>query len=600
MRARIALAGAATVVAVTFGLAQGVLSQAPVRDQGRVAFSGTATIAGMVVADDEKRTPLVQAPVTLRREGMEDMRVTSTDEQGRYQFTELPSGTFTLSARKGGYIGMEYGAPRAGQPGIVIALAEGQQFAAKAIPLLRGAVIAGRLTDHLGRPYGRMQVRVAQIVTVGGVPQVRQTPGSNGSTFTDDHGEYRVFGLLPGSYIVGAVPPGSASLPAPPTEAELKWAKQPSGPPPPGGRATTFAQTLFPGTTDPSAATVVDLGRGEERLGVDFTLRLVPVASIRGVVLGPDGRPAPGAQVRRTAGLPPFGETDLIGARTLPDGSFVMDGVTPGQHTLVVGSSADLARSESLVARGLANPVPAGTAMLWAQERIVVAGADVSGVTLRLREGFTVTGQIVIQGDSPAPWPTTALRVQLPPSNRVSLAMSVAFGSSASATVDGSFTLAGVIPGSYRLRVTSPNAPGTPWAPKSAMLDGRDLIDIPLDIDRSISGVAVTMTNTWAELSGTLTDSVGQPAPQLYVMLFSTNKAHWFNGTRWVRNVRATDAGTYQIRTLPAGEYYLCALTEIDLQLFQEREYLEQLVSSSIKVVVGDTEKKTQHLRVGR
>ena len=43
-----------------------------------------------------------------------------------------------------------------------------------------------------------------------------------------------------------------------------------------------------PGVTQ---AAVVSLGANEERAGIDFSTLLVPVASISGTVVGPDGQP---------------------------------------------------------------------------------------------------------------------------------------------------------------------------------------------------------------------------------------------------------------------------------------------------------------------
>jgi hypothetical protein len=103
-----------------------------------------------------------------------------------------------------------------------------------------------------------------------------------------------------------------------------------------------------------------------------------------------------------------------------------------------------------------------------------------------------------------------------------------------------------------------------------------------------------------AQVSGALLDANGQPAPQLYVFMFSTDRAHWTNGARRIRSVRATDAGRYEIGGLPPGEYYVCALTELDTMLRFQPEYLEQLIGASIKITLADGEKKIQNLRLAR
>ena len=67
-----------------------------------------------------------------------------------------------------------------------------------------------------------------------------------------------------------------------------------------------------------------------------------------------------------------------------------------------------------------------------------------------------------------------------------------------------------------------------------------------------------------------------------------------------MKTVRASDNGTYLITDLPAGEYFLCAAVEIDRQLMFEPEYLQQLIPLSLKITLGEGEKKVQSLQVRR
>src|SRR5690349_14888838 len=81
------------------------------------ALVGTAAISGTVVADDKDRTPVRRVTLTLYRSGVVDSRTTATDDKGRYLFTELPAGLYTLTAAKGAYVTTSYGATKAGLPG---------------------------------------------------------------------------------------------------------------------------------------------------------------------------------------------------------------------------------------------------------------------------------------------------------------------------------------------------------------------------------------------------------------------------------------------------------------------------------------------------
>src|SRR5204862_5068608 len=90
------------------------------------------------------------------------------------------------------------------------------------------------------------------------------------------------------------------------------------------GRFFVAGPTMFPGTPDPAASVVIPLGRGEERLGTDFSLQAVPVARVSGKVTGPDGLPSHEAMVICS----PKNPSQLFGGGSVPifqpgpDGAF--------------------------------------------------------------------------------------------------------------------------------------------------------------------------------------------------------------------------------------------------------------------------------------
>jgi hypothetical protein len=423
-------------------------------------------------------------------------------------------------------------------------------------------------------------------VVVNGVRRRRATsqPSQN---VTNAHGEYRIYGLAPGEYLVSSAPPPQAVL-AEAQAADLAWAASGAGPVPPQPSASTYAPTMFPGTTDASAGVVITLGRGEERLGVDFSLQFVPVARVSGFVIGLDGQPAPGVSVLCTAKEPNpmLAPSGIPMNRPSADGSFACSHLAPGSYTLVARvSPADAARVNT-------GPSPPA---LWGLADVVVAGKDLSNVTIRLQPGVSVSGQAMLaRAASSAGVELTRFQIQIvaaagaPPRTG---------GASAPVGADGIFRMDSVVPASYRLMATAPAG----WFLRSALLNGRDISEGSFDIapGQNVSGLVVTFTDAQAELSGALTDHQGRPAPQLYVFVFPTDKALWVPDSRRIRSVRSGENGSYLIEELLPGDYYLCALTELDIALQFEPEYLEQLVPASIKITLGEGEKKKQDLRIG-
>ena len=80
---------------------------APARDTAAAASTGTGRIRGRVVAAGTN-APLHRVQMVLQWSGNAQFRrLTQTDAQGRYEFTELPVGRFSLNAGIPGYVGLQ-------------------------------------------------------------------------------------------------------------------------------------------------------------------------------------------------------------------------------------------------------------------------------------------------------------------------------------------------------------------------------------------------------------------------------------------------------------------------------------------------------------
>ena len=88
------------------GMAPPAAGQAPPRDKP-VAKTGTAAIKGRIVTADTGM-PVRRAKVALENGNPLDSRGTTTDLDGRYEFTELAAGQYRVSASKGIYVTFEY------------------------------------------------------------------------------------------------------------------------------------------------------------------------------------------------------------------------------------------------------------------------------------------------------------------------------------------------------------------------------------------------------------------------------------------------------------------------------------------------------------
>jgi hypothetical protein len=66
-----------------------------------------------------------------------------------------------------------------------------------------------------------------------------------------------------------------------------------------------------------------------------------------------------------------------------------------------------------------------------------------------------------------------------------------------------------------------------------------------------------------------------------------------------VQQVRPASDGTYRITGLPAGEYYVGAVTTLELDDLYAPAFLQQIVPIAFTIAIADGEAKEQDLRIG-
>lgn len=605
-----------------------VLAQQVGRDARVVPTTGTASIAGTVVIDDPDGPPVRRAlvSISLRTNVVSSTHQTTTDEQGRFVFRNLPAGTYgPPTASKPGFVSSSYGETRPGGVGTPLSLAEGQKVTI-AFKLLRGAVITGTLHDN-GRPVIQTSVSATPVRVVNGV----RVPGTSryNSAQTDDRGVYRMYGLAPGDYIVAASPRLATNTEVRPvTEAELQWATQQLQPgqaasataasgasfgatadPPPQAQPLGYSPVYYPGTSDPKAATTVTVAAGQERGGIDFSVAYVATARIEGVVLDRDGAPATAVQMNLIpivdvqdsflSSSPLLMDTMMLLSRpTFSNGRFSMNGVRPGKYTVFARGPAPGASPAGGPGR---EGGPGGSPLtMWATADVEVGGQDISGLELRLQPGLTISGRAVFDPESGPP--TTdlsrlAVRLSPAPTAGVTVAVNLPV---ATPTADGSFRIEGVAPGRYLINASLPGG-SPPWTLRSARVGDVDAADngFELRAGQDTSGVVLTFTTRVAELSGRLLDGAGRPSSALSIFLFSVDPEHWSQRTRRIRPpVRAGTDGTFRFTNLLPGEYHLAALSDYEQADLFRPEFLEEVAAASMKITIGDGEKKVQDIRI--
>jgi hypothetical protein len=572
------------VACLLLGFATSVgAQQQPARDtsaQKEAAPVPTGRITGHVVAGDNGR-PVKRARVFAAAAELEGGRGMLTDDNGVFDFTELPAGRYTITASKSGFVSLSYGQRRPLQSGTPLQLVDGQQLKDVNFQLPRGSVIGGHVLDEDGDAMPGVMVRVMRYEYLQG--ERRLTPAGNGQT--DDKGQYRVWGLMPGDYYINAVArgggPGGFGGPGGPGNFGGRGGGRGGGPAVPGASSSVeqvnYAPTYYPGVPSIADAKPVTVALGAETLDINFGMQLVRMARLSGRIENPDGTPVTGGNVNLTADTSASRGNQVgmsFGGRIDWDGSFAINGVPPGHFTLR--------------ARGNDSDEPQ-----FASQPVTVNGDDLSGITVVLSGGATVSGTVTFQTGSTSTPDLSQFRISAPPVDQGS------FGPQPNARVDkdGHFTLEGVPAGGHLFR-SGGNTRG--FILKSVTVNGRNVTDTPVELrsDETVSGVAIVFTDQQNEINGTLTTEQGAPLSEFTILVFPTDASLWRPQARQIMTTRPDQTGSYRVRGLPPGEYFVVAVDPAEQGEWFEPAYLDEHRAGATRLTLSDGDVKTQDLKV--
>lgn len=602
----------------------------------RSAQTGTGEIAGVVVNAGSPTETIRRAVVTISGGDLPNPRSVITDDAGRFAFSRLAAGTFAITARKAAYLPAEFGSTRPGRPGSKIALAAGEKRAVT-LTMFRGAVIGGELRDAQGLPLAGVHVAALDAGAAQG-PAAIPAPET---AVTDDRGAFRIYGLMPGEYVLAATPrPGGSGEIGGRTAAEIdailaaltqrqnRPATSPATTPPaplPVAASIGYAPVYFPGTPYFADAERVRIGAGEEREAINFQVDRVPVATIEGVVGGDVANPA-AAQLAIIPDTPrvsgSFPGVSITSQPPNDRGEFKYGNLPPGRYRIIARARRDQAAAETVLPAGVTItgggagggvPPPGATSssagdMVYGVVDVDVSGQDVRGVTIQMRLGGTLSGKLVFDsGGAPIPDELTGFRVgtYLLDGSWVSSSGSTrvgnALGSNPPVNVndDGTFAITGIGPAMYFVNCTVPTDLSSVWKLRSVMANGRDLLDTLVEGPAvQLTAVSVVLSDKKTELTGTLQSASGQAISDYHIVVFSTDRTLWRRGARRSLSTRPATDGRFVFSDLPSGEYYIAALTDIESRDWQLPAFLEQIVPAAVKLTVPEGQVTTQDLRI--
>lgn len=605
---------------------------------------GTGIIVGQVV-DAATGKGVSSAVVTLA-----GSRRVMTTTDGRFAFRNLPAGSHPLTAAKSGYIDGAFGMRRPGGPTLPIVLADAERRGDLTIWLWKLGAITGTIVDEAGEPLIGIQVTAMRRSMAGG--RRRFVPGGTGTT--DDRGIYRIGRLGPGDYVVaiatsqvsvpasaarlyeegmmagdlnrnallqamfqiGGMPVMSAGLDSRQIGDQVQSMARgaPTPPPADGPRLFAYPSVYYPAASSAATAALVTVASGRERTGVDLQVKPVPMVKVSGTVVGGSGSSAHFPVRLLPQGAEDLGRTGDVAA-TLTDagGAFTFLAVPAGDYILkivqiprplapalaptTISIGSGMVMSTTSLPSAEAPPIPPEPTQ-WATLPVAVGDTEIAGMSVVLRTGVRVSGRVELEGtaDKPSPEQLARIPVLIEP---VDGQMDRSVTPPGRIDAKGNFTSYGVPGGRYYVRAaTAPSG----WTFKGAFLGERDISDVPLELDATdVADVVLTFTDRPSSLSGTVQLTERSARDGVAVIVFPADSKAWMDtgaNPRRMRKVATSDTGSYDIAALPAGAYYVAAVSETVAGDWQDPAFLEQLAASAAHVQIGDGEKATQSLRI--
>ena len=515
--------------------------------------TGTARIRGRVVAADTGQ-PLRKAQVRASAPELRENRVTSTDADGRFELKELPAGRYNLTVSKGSFVQLQYGQLRPFTPGKPIELRDGETIEKVDFALPRGGIITGRVVDEYGEPVADVQVAPMRYQYAQG--RRRLAPAARPGA-TNDIGEFRLFGLPPGQYYLSATLRGGGMM----GESDDR-----SG----------YSPTYYPGTANAAEAQRLTIGVGQTLNDVNLALMPARTARISGFALDSTGKPLVGGFIMVMQSNGGFFMSSM-GSQVKPDGSFTVSGVAPGEYTL---------RTQPM--GGFGDAPESATA------RVTVNSEDVDGVMLTVSKAVSLTGRITIPpGASFQPGSTRLTASPADPDTMM-------FGPGAGGKINDDLTFElKVPPGRTLVRLLGRTAGD--WVTKSQRLNGVDVIDTGIEVraGEDIAGLEIELANQQSQITGSVTNSRGQPVKDYSVVVFARDREKWtLPQTRYIRPGQPDQDGRFKVTGLPAGEYYAIALDYVDFGEMNDPEFLDRIKDRATVFTLDDGGTKVLDLRI--
>lgn len=541
--------------------------------------------AGATPASPATAQPPAPAPFTAK-----------SGNDGKFVFRNLPAGVYKLVAARigGAFVPVEYGQRGVLGRGVVFPVGEGEVKRDMRLDMAPVGTITGRVVDENARPVGHAAVLALTPMYRNG----QQVLNIAQIVHTDDHGEYRLFSLVPGKYhvavrpedptrrtaVLNVVPPGRRGPYEQAVSPVVTKRILPTG----EAVEETYQFVYYGGSTDVRRATPLNLTPGGNIGAVDVPISAgkTKALHIRGkVVDGSVGGPAKGANVRL---IPRTFSAHMIVPATLTDanGEFDLNGVVPGSYELYfVGAQIQQRAATPGV------PPPPPPPPLMTMIRLDVGNNDVNNISVAINLGSSIPGRVTIEGRPENDPDLTRIRVNL---DAVPNGVAMVNQSWTTVAANGRFRVENVWPAIYRISLQGV-PPQQPLPPhmyvKSMRLGNLDLLAQTLTVPVQTDGLIEILIGTDVSTAeGRVVNDRGEGFSNAKVALVPDAP---LRGRLDLYRTGATDSsGTFRIANVPPGDYKVFAWEDVEDGAWTDPEFLraDEARGKAMRVGTGRAE----------
>jgi hypothetical protein len=521
----------------------------------------TAAARGLSMVNPEVQNALMtfQMANNSRFTGM-------SDAAGRFTIRSIAPGRYTVEgSRDDHFSGSIDSLIDSSNPAISTTISPGQTSEVR-LSLIPGATVSGRVSNAAGRHLSNVTVVAFVVIYQNGFPILQNVAQDT----TDDHGDYRLFWLPSGEYLVAAIPPRGDST---------------------GGRQQV--RTFYPATTEALMARAILVRDGQEMAGFDVEMQTASSFKVSGEIISSVPPPSAPAVVGANVGPTTATITILAHDPSVPDnvasrtlGSVTLSPIGDGKSSSHFEVEGILPGSYDISTWMRESNPDGGSSITIARTPIEVSDQDVSGVVLNVYSSVRVLGNVTLDGHAPE---RATVRISLQPDgseNKVPVYLGIGSRAVVANPQDGSFMVPAVTSGRFKVQIGS----GLPTEVYVAdvLQGGLSIYDSGFDVaGKSPAPIEVILKSGAAVLDGVVQDTTGKPVPNAAVVLIPPMNRR--ENRALYRTATADATGHFTIRGITPENYHLFAWQKIAPSAYYNPRFLAKYEDHGRAITLGQS-----------